>query len=295
MRVALLGLGLIGGSIARALRRNGGAWQVAAWTPSGTGPGDALAAGIIDDAARSPAAAVAGAELVVLAGPPLACLAWIAELAGPLADALRADAVVTDVASTKTAIVDAADQAGLRFVGGHPMAGRETSGFAASTADLFDGRPWVVTPGRRASDDDRRRVERLVTACGARSIVLGASEHDAAVAAVSHLPLVLSAALVEAVAGVGDQAADTVRGRSWSSARELAAGGWESMTRLAKGDPTMGAGILATNAPAVAARLHDARAVIDAWLAALERPAGPDANDLERRLAAVRDRLGEHE
>ena len=111
----------------------------------------------------------------------------------------------------------------------------------------------------------------LARACHARPVAMDAAEHDAAVAAISHLPLVLAAALVEAVSGpAGAPRAD------WPQAADLAAGGWRDMTRLARGDAAMGAGILATNGPAVAARLRDLRAVIDDWLAALERPGGPD-------------------
>jgi prephenate dehydrogenase len=289
VRVALLGLGLVGGSIAHALRSGGEAWRVTAWTPSGTGPREAVEAGIAAEAPATAAEAIAGARLIVLAGPPLACLGWIDELAGPLASSLERDAVVTDVASTKAVIVERADAVGLRFVGGHPMAGRETPGFAASSADLFVDRPWVVTPGVRASEDDTQLVEDLAIACGARPVLMDAVEHDTAVAAVSHLPLVLSAALVEAVAGrhPGQGPAD------WETARGLAAGGWSSMTRLARGDATMGAGILATNAPAVAARLRDIRAIIDEWIAALDGPRGPSGDELVERLGAVRRRLEE--
>jgi prephenate dehydrogenase len=117
---------------------------------------------------------------------------------------------------------------------------------------------------------------------------MDAAEHDAAVAAISHLPLVLAAALLEAVSGP----ADAPRA-DWPTASSLAAGGWRDMTRLARGDAAMGAGILATNGPAVAARLRDLQAAIDDWLAALERPDGPDEAALADRLEAVRARLEE--
>ncbi len=260
-----------------------------AWTPSGTGPREAVEAGIAAEAAATAAEAIAGARLIVLAGPPLACLAWIDELAGPLARSLEPDAVVTDVASTKAVIVERADAVGLRFVGGHPMAGRETPGFAASAADMFVDRPWVVTPGAGASEGDTQLVRDLAIACRARPLLMDSTEHDTAVAAVSHLPLVLSAALVEAIAG-RDPGRDPA---GWQTARRLAAGGWSIMTRLARGDATIGAGILAMNAPAVAARLRDTRAVIDEWIAVLDGPRGPSGDELVERLDAVRRRLEE--
>lgn len=288
MRVALLGLGLIGSSIARALGRAGGAWSVAAWSPTGDGPRQALRDGVVAEAATSPEAALAGAELVVLAAPPLACLELIDRLAGPWQAALDLDAVVTDVASTKQAIVDRAWRAGLRFVGGHPMAGIERSGYEAGTAELFVDRPWVVVPPGPSDQDAIDRVTGLAEACRARPVIVGAAEHDAAVAAISHLPLVVSAALVEAMAG-----RDGSRpGPGWPLAAELAAGGWQGMTRLARGDAVMGAGILATNRPAVAERLRDLRMTLDDWLLALEDPVTtPQA--LEARLDAVRRRLDE--
>jgi prephenate dehydrogenase len=288
MRVALLGFGLIGGSIARSLRRDPGEWTIAAWSPSGDGPARARDEGVIDEACATLADAVRDAELIVLAGPPLATLDLIDELGrGGLAGAMRPDAVVTDVASTKQAVTARAEAAGLRFVGGHPMAGREASGYGASTADLFDGRPWVVVPGARASSADRERVERLARACGAQPVEMTAAEHDAAVAAISHLPLVLAAALVEAVAGSGD---GPDRG-DWPAEAALAAGGWQGMTRLARGDVAMGAGIIATNAPAIAARLRDLRDALDAWLRELDRAGGPEAGAVTERLAAARRRL----
>ena len=285
--MALLGLGLIGGSIARALAEapDRAAWTVAAWSRTGDGPRQAEADGIIAHAADRPESALHAAELVVLAGPPSTTLDWLDWLAR------RTDVpdgvVVTDVASTKGLIVRRAGQLGLRFVGGHPMAGRETSGYAASTMDLFRDRPWVVIP---VDPDDRPAtlaVETLAVACGARPFRLDADAHDGAVAAISHLPLVLAAALVEAVAGGnGPSRAD------WPLARELSATGWRDMTRLARGDPVMGAGIAATNATAVAERVRAVQAVLDTWLAELERPGGPDETAIGERLRAVRRRLG---
>ena len=283
MRVAILGFGLIGGSLARALTAaaDRDAWSIAAWSPTGEGTREAAADGVIELAAASPAEALDGAQLVVLAAPPTATLTLIERLGDGLDAALEPDAVITDVASTKRAIVAAATERGLRFVGGHPMAGRETAGYAAGTADLFAGRPWVVIP---TDPDDQAAilaVETLAVAAGAQPLRMDAAAHDAAVAAISHLPLVVAAALVESVAGDGD----------WPSIRRLAASGWRDTTRLARGDVAMGSGIAATNAPAIAARLHRFRTAIDGWLAELERPGGPDEAAIADRLTAARAQL----
>jgi prephenate dehydrogenase len=292
MRVALLGLGLIGGSIARALdvanartraTPEGGSWEIVAWSPRGSGPRQAAAARIVAVAADSIGEAVAGADLIVLAAPPIDCLALLDALSRPGLD-LAAGAVVTDVASTKVGIVERAAAVGLPFVGGHPMAGRETTGWAASDEALFVGRPWAITPGPTSTPDGTARVHALARACGARPVELTAADHDSAVAAISHLPLVVAAALVESVAGPagGPDRAD------WAIARALAATGWTSATRLARGDVAMGRGIVATNGPAIVARLRDLEAILADWRTAIET--GDDAA-VERRFRAARGRL----
>ena len=282
-RVAFLGFGLIGGSIALALHEAGYGGELVAWTPGGLGPREGLRRGIVDEAASDAGTALQGAELVVLAGPPLEMVATTTTLAGPLASDVAPDATITDVVSTKAMIVGEASRRGLRFVGGHPMAGRETTGVAASTADLFAGRPWVVVPASSATPEDVGRVEALAVAVGALPVQMTADDHDAAVASISHLPLVLAAALVESVAGDPDAP-------GWQLAKALAASGWRDTTRLARGDPAMGAGILATNAALVAERLAGVRDVLDSWIDAL-RDEGVGADALQARLEAARAAL----
>jgi prephenate dehydrogenase len=284
MRVGFLGLGLIGGSVARALRAAGGDWWVGAWTPVGTGPRAALAAGVIDAAFDGAETLLAESDVVVLAAPPLACVELLGLLGGVWRPALRPGVTVTDVASTKLALEQAAAHARLPWVGGHPMAGRETSGFDAADATLFHGRPWVITGA--IGGGDPVTVHALAEACGAVPIEIGAAAHDGLVAAISHLPLLTSVALVEAVTGSpGEAAAD------WSAASTLAASGWRDTTRLARGDTSMGAEILATNAGPLAARLHAYRDAIDAWVEILEAPGGPDAGAIRARLDTARSRL----
>lgn len=291
MHIGFIGFGLIGGSMARAIRANAtsAGWTIGAWSPSGDGPNRAVVDGTIEAAVGSPQDALAGADLVVLAGPATACLAALDDLAGRWHAILPPDAVITDVASTKAALLDRADALGLRYVGGHPMAGLETSGYTAARADLFVDRPWVIVPGRVAEPVDVERVVDLVGACRGRVVRLDAATHDRAVAGISHLPLILAAALVEAVAGrTSGASAD-----DWRVAKDLAASGWRDMTRLARGDPDMGASIAATNATALAARLRDLQAVLDAWAAELERRGGPDEVAIGDRLRAARARVEE--
>jgi prephenate dehydrogenase len=291
VRVSIVGFGLIGGSIAMALHERGpaGEWHVTAWSRNPAPVQKALADGVVEAAAATLEEAVRGADMVILAAPPLTCLNLVDQLGGPLRDALPEDCTITDVASAKAMIVARADAAQLPFIGGHPMAGRELSGYGAALPDLFVGRPWVTVLGQHARLCDGERIGELIEACGALQIPMRAAAHDSAVAAISHMPLLVSAALVEAVAGGPDEPEHA----DWQAAGALAATGWAGMTRLARGEPGMGAGIAATNSAAIASRLRDFRAVIDAWISELERDGGADADALLARFASARDRLVE--
>jgi prephenate dehydrogenase len=293
MRVSIVGFGLIGGSIARALRRRGatGEWHITAWSRSRRPIEVALEGGVLDVAAATLEDALSRAELVILAAPPDTCLDLVGQIGGSLRSLLPEDATVTDAASVKVSIVARADSLRLPFIGGHPMAGREVSGYAAALPDLFVGRPWITVPGVHARFLDAERVSKLVEACGALQIQMRADAHDEAVAAISHMPLVVSAALVEAIAGGPgrEEKAD------WRAVEALAATGWAGMTRLARGEPSMGAGIAATNAAAIAVRLRAVRSAIDEWLAELERKGGPDVDALKARFVAAKGRLEDSE
>ena len=289
VRVSILGFGLIGGSIARALheRHEAGQWQVTAWSRNPQPVNKAVADGAVDVAAVTLEDALGGAEIVILAAPPLICLDLLGRLGGPLRALVSEDCTLTDVASAKARIVALADDLKLPFIGGHPMAGRELSGYGAALPDLFVDRPWVTVLGQHARLCDGERIGELVDACGAIQIPMHATAHDNAVAAISHMPLVVSAAMVEAVAGGPGEP----EREDWRAAEVLAATGWAGMTRLARGEPGMGAGIAAMNSAALAGRLRDLRAIIDSWLGQLECDGGPDAEALLARFASARDRL----
>ncbi len=285
MRLAIIGFGLIGGSVARALgARDAGRWHVAAWSRSGDGPRAALADGAIDVAAASAEEAVADADLVLLAASPLANL----ELVGRLGPAVAAaGATLSDVTSAQVRIARAAARVpGLRHVGGHPMAGIEARGYEAARADLFAGRPWIVLPGAQSSPGDVDRVRDLATACGGRPVELDPAVHDRLVAAISHAPLVIAAALAETVTSSD----------AWAPAAGLATGGWRDATRVARGDPDLGAGIAALNRDELVAWLDRFVATLGTWRADLEAvPDAPDAAavaSLRARFERVRTALG---
>jgi len=293
VRVSIAGFGLIGGSIARALheRTEHGKWHVTAWSRSLAPLQKAFADGTVDIVAATLGEAIRGADIVILAAPPLTCLDLLDQLGGSLRGSLPQDCTITDVASAKARIVARADMLKLPFIGGHPMAGRELSGYGAALADLFVERPWVTVLGQHARLSDGERMGELIEACGAFPLPMRAPAHDSAVAAISHMPLIVSAAMVEAVAGgIGEPERE-----DWRAAEVLAATGWAGMTRLARGEPAMGAGIAATNSAAIAGRLRDVRAAIDGWLADLERDGEPDGDALLARFESARSRLLERD
>lgn len=237
-RAAIVGVGLVGGSLGMALRRKGLCPQVVGVDTTEEILLQARAAGAVDEGTTDPSEGLAGAELVILAAPVQACLDLLPKIGGILAPG----AVVTDVASTKAAVLERAAEVlppGVDFVGGHPMAGSEKSGIRGADPFLFQDAPYLLVPAATASPASVELVAEMVRGVGARPRILGAADHDRAVAAISHLPHLTATALVNTVASLeGD-----VLG--------LAAGGFRDTTRVAAGDPALWREILATNAPAV--------------------------------------------
>jgi prephenate dehydrogenase len=189
MRVAVIGVGLIGGSVALAARERAGA-TVAGYDAAPDALEAALALGAIDRAAGSLAEAVSEAEAAFVAAP----VGALPSLIGEVLAAAPADCVVTDVGSTKRAIVAAHDD--HRFVGGHPLAGAETAGVQHARADLFEGAIWYLTPRDTSSGVLYERLHRLLYGIGARPTAIDPETHDRMLAAVSHLPHVLANVLV---------------------------------------------------------------------------------------------------
>jgi prephenate dehydrogenase len=208
--VAVLGLGVIGGSVARGLSDVGVAERVIGWSPESTERDAALTARAITFGAAEWPQAVEDADLVVLATPLAATLDIMASLpeAAP-------DAAITDVAGLKLPVALAASEAGLsdRWVGSHPMAGSERSGFWASRADLFQGaRVWLVSEG--AEKATYGRVRRLWTAVGAAPAEIEAWEHDRLMAVASHLPQLVANALADVMPRSGPICSNTQRRNS---------------------------------------------------------------------------------
>jgi prephenate dehydrogenase len=194
MRIAIIGVGLIGGSIGLAARGRLGA-EVTGFSRRGETLATALERGAIDRAAEGLPDAVAAADVVFVCVP----VGLLAEAVGEVLANAPPECVVSDVGSTKRAVVGAIDDE--RFVGGHPLAGAETTGVAHARADLFDGATWYLTPTERTSGVLYERLHRFLHGLGARPTAIDADTHDTILAAVSHLPHVLANVLVAQAAG----------------------------------------------------------------------------------------------
>ncbi len=280
-RVSIIGLGLMGGSIGLALRR----WS----SQNAKGGNDALEiTGFDTDLEQQSYAkkinavektewnlvnAVKNADIIIIATPVLAAR----EIFVDIAPHLKSGAVVTDVSSTKAQILAWADELLPRtvsFVGGHPMAGKAQS-IEAAEADLFKGATWCVCPSVNAGEDAIRNVLGIIAAVGAEPFFVDPNEHDAFVAGVSHLPFVISAALMKA----------TSSDSSWRDMKTLSATGFRDVTRLASGSPAMHRDIVVTNKEALGRWL-------DTYIATLQDirdTIGSDAEDAPEKLLAFFD------
>ncbi len=271
MRVAVVGLGLIGGSVALGARERLGA-EVSGWDPDPAAVVAARRRGAIASGAGSLAGAVATADVVVTAAPVTA----LPELLADVLALAPADAAVTDVGSTKGTIVAAVDDP--RFVGGHPLAGAETRGAANASGDLFDGSVWYLSPGPRTGERAVTRVEALVTGLGAIPTRVDAAAHDRLMAAVSHLPHVFANVLVAHALHAG---VDDASGPSFRDA-----------TRVAGANPAVWGPIFLDNRGAVAEAITDAVARLESFRDQLERGDGAAIARWCEEAAADRGRLG---
>ncbi len=241
MKVAVLGVGLIGGSIGLAARGRLGA-EVSGWDPDHALLARALEQGAIDSAGSSVSDVVGGAELVFCAGP----VSSLPELCAEALAAADGDCAVTDVGSVKREVIETLGSE-PRFVGGHPLAGAESSGVENARQDLFEGARWYLTPTARTGGLHYDQVQRVVADLGARPQALDADAHDRLMATVSHLPHVLANVLVA-------QAADTLAAEE-GRLPEVGPS-FRDATRVAGANPSIWPDILSSNREAVAAEVE---------------------------------------
>lgn len=267
---AVIGTGLIGTSVALALTRRGVSVYLSDRDESAVRTAASLGAGEIGDPRER-------VDLAVIAVPP-------AYIAVTLEDAQQRAlaAAYTDVASVKAGPQDAALAQGIdeaTYIGGHPLAGREVSGPLGARADLFDGRPWVLTPTAATGRDALNRALELISLCGAVPVVMDAADHDHAVALISHTPHLIAAIMAARLEHASEDAA------------RIAGPGVRDVTRIAAGDPALWEEILSANATAVADLLDEYAADLHSATAALRALAAGDAEKREAGRADLIDLL----
>lgn len=241
-RVAIIGLGLIGSSLARALTEQKLADEIIGGDADKSVCDEALSLGVVSKAYTDLATAVNGADLVVLA-VPVGANAQVAEAIGP---ALAEGAIITDVGSVKQAVLDAVKPhlpAHVHFVPGHPIAGTEHSGPAAGFASLFEGRYWLLTPETDANPEAVEQLSEALKQCGALVETMAPSHHDRVLAITSHLPHLIAYTIVGTATDLQDETKDEVI--------RYSASGFRDFTRIAASDPIMWRDVFLNNREAV--------------------------------------------
>ena len=279
-RVAVIGVGLIGGSFALALKKANACGTVVGVGRNAANLQVALQRGAIDEIAHSATDAARDADLVLVAVPVLQMFSVFSAIAG----VIRKDAVVTDAGSTKQDVVATArralgDALG-RFVPAHPIAGAEHSGAAAAQPGLFEGKRVVIAPLAETAPDALERAEAAWRACGARLFRMSPAEHDEVFAAVSHLPHLLAYALVSDIAGRGNSA----------QLFGYAAGGFRDFTRIASSHPEMWRDICVANKEALLAEVDRYAAQLSVLRPLIERGDGDALEQLFSKARAARER-----
>jgi prephenate dehydrogenase len=280
-KLTLIGVGLIGGSLARALRDAGHVREVVGYGRGLANLQRAVELGVVDRIETSLSAAVRDADMVVLATP----VGGMAEILGAIAPYLARAAVVTDVGSVKGTVAAAArivlGEKLAGFVPGHPIAGTERTGVEASFSSLFVGRRVVLTPLPETSAEALARVRAMWQAAGAEVVSMSVEHHDAVLAATSHLPHLLAYALVDMLARLDDS-------------REIfayAAGGFRDFTRIASSDPVMWRDISIANREAIVKMLKQYQAEVNGLIKAVAAGDGMKLQTLFARAKAARDAL----
>ena len=270
--VVFLGLGLISGSLALALKRGGWVGQIRAWGPRAPSLERGLALGVIDGYELELSEAIKGADVLIIGAPPISTGELLATLP-VLLKAADARPIVTDMASMKGWVIDQMTDSYPRFVPGHPIAGSENSGVTAARADLFDGREAILTPDDTTDPEALKWVTAMWECVGSRVTIMSASDHDTALAASSHSPHMLAYALTKALA------ADAL------SPMRHGGGALRDMTRIAASDPVMWRDVALTNKES----LIDAMTAVEAQLSLLKALiAEGDGAQLERYFTICR-------
>jgi len=275
MNIAIIGLGLIGGSIGLGLKKASSEIKIIGIPRREETIQEAINRGAIDEGTTDPKKGIATADLIFICTP----INLIIPILNEIAPELKKGAIVTDVGSSKAEIISQAEKImpkGTFFVGGHPMAGKEKVKLSEAEADLFKGNTWVLASNSKTSKKALEKVEELVGLLGGSVVRMEAKLHDLVVAGISHMPLAVAAALVHAVEGAPKGKAEMIK---------CAASGFRDTTRIASGDPILGVDMFTTNKKAVLTML----AAFKKSLANLEQLIkDSDADKIEKELEIVK-------
>ena len=239
-RITIIGLGLIGGSLGLALKQaKGKELEIIGYARKPEVAAEAVKRGAVDRTESQLTQAVSDADIVVIATPVTA----IKDILENISSHVSQNAIVTDVGSTKAQVMHWAKEylPTATFIGGHPMTGKETSGLNDAEAGLFNGCIYCLTPAENVSKEASQTIEEMIKLIGANPLFVDIQKHDELVAGISHLPLILSSALVSSLA----------QNPLWPEMSKLAASGYRDVTRLASGNPDLHRGICATNRQAI--------------------------------------------
>ena len=276
-RVAILGPGLIGGSVALALRSKNPDTKISIWGRRPEQLKEILKRGLADSVKSDPADAVRDTDLVVLCTP----VGTMKELAQTILPGLHPTAVITDAGSVKATVVNQLETIlGERFIGAHPMAGSERSGLDAAKAHLFEGAPCLITPTGKSDPAALIMVSKFWKGLGCSVTSMTAAEHDRLVARISHLPHALAFALINLIV-------DTLP----PEAQQLAGGSFRDATRVAASDPSLWTGILTENRTEVAAALREMSELLKSMATALGDENPDSILDFLKRAKDHRDSL----
>ncbi len=280
-KLVIFGVGLIGGSLAMALRSAGYCEHIVGCSRSADNLQTAVDLGVIDEFSIDPSAAVKGADMIFLA-VPIGAMRAVLEQIMP---ALEPDAILTDGGSAKTAVVEAAqavlsDEAFMRFVPGHPIAGRERSGVEAAVSDLYAGRRIILTPLEDTSVDAVNKVDAMWRVTGAVVERMPMALHDEVLAATSHLPHVLAFSLVDTLLGLPQR----------ENILRYAAGGFKDFTRIASSDPVMWRDICLHNSGAILDMIAAMQANLGEFAELIQQQKGEDLLQRMESSKQARDR-----
>jgi len=259
-KVAIIGMGLIGGSLGLALQQKKLAEMVIGIPRRPETIDEALNIKAIIKGTLNVAEGVREADLIFICTPISLIIPKLKEIIPHV----KKGAIITDVGSTKEQIVAEAEKivpSGIYFIGGHPMAGKEKSGVAQSEASLFYKKPYVLIKTKKTNGKAFNTLKKIISNIGGNVMEMDAKSHDLAVASISHLPIVVAASLVNAVVDMGDVK---------EKAKKLASTGFGDTTRIASGDPKLGLDIFRTNAESVLSVLEKFKKEIDIFQKALQ-------------------------